>query len=148
MTDQQRIVETARTPPSTMNRKRLAVDIGGTFTDVVIEWPGGRISRKLLTTPDAPERAVLEAVAGALDEARVQPRDLDLLVHGTTLATNAIIERKGAVTALVTVCRSGARSAQATVLLRQAGFERPARCSGRSTRPAYARSCRSFAARP
>ncbi len=80
---------------------RLAVDIGGTFTDVVLDHSGGLDSLKLLTTPDAPERAVLDGVKAVLGQAGVQPSDVGLVIHGTTLATNALIERKGAKTALV-----------------------------------------------
>lgn len=81
---------------------RLAFDIGGTFTDVVLERPEGAISTKVLTTPDAPERGAMEGIAYLLSEAGISPADLTLIVHGTTLATNAIIERKGARTALIT----------------------------------------------
>jgi N-methylhydantoinase A len=81
---------------------RLGVDIGGTFTDVALEAGGRRFSAKLLTTPEAPERAVLDAIGAVLREAGLGPADLSLIIHGTTLATNAIIERKGARTALVT----------------------------------------------
>ena len=81
---------------------RLAVDIGGTFTDVVLETGTTSHSIKILTTPDAPERAVLEGVRAILAEAKCRPQDVSLVVHGTTLATNALIERKGARTALVT----------------------------------------------
>jgi len=81
---------------------RLAVDIGGTFTDVVLETAGGRTTVKVLTTPAAPEEGVLEGVRLVLDEAGAAPETIGVFLHGTTLATNAIIERKGAVTALVT----------------------------------------------
>jgi N-methylhydantoinase A len=81
---------------------RLGVDIGGTFTDVALEAHGRRHSAKILTTPEAPERAVLEAIGTVLREAGLNPGDLAIIIHGTTLATNAIIERKGARTALVT----------------------------------------------
>lgn len=85
---------------------RLAVDIGGTFTDVVLEIGQGADTTahaiKVLTTPDAPERAVLDGVRSILAEAKCRPGDVTLVVHGTTLATNALIERKGARTALVT----------------------------------------------
>ncbi len=84
------------------NMNRLAVDIGGTFTDVVVEWPGGRVTTKILTTPDAPENGVFDGISVAMKEAGLESGDIDILVHGTTLATNAIIERKGAVTALIT----------------------------------------------
>jgi N-methylhydantoinase A len=81
---------------------RLGVDIGGTFTDVALEAGGRRYSAKILTTPEAPERAVLEAIGAVLREAALAPADLSIIIHGTTLATNAIIERKGAKTALLT----------------------------------------------
>src|ERR1700733_12103877 len=80
---------------------RLAVDIGGTFTDVVIEQGGRRTTTKLLTTPDAPERAVVEGMRQVLAAAQLTPDRLQLVIHGTTLATNALIERKGALTALI-----------------------------------------------
>ncbi|MBO0737910.1 MAG: hypothetical protein J2P48_15280, partial [Alphaproteobacteria bacterium] len=81
---------------------RLGVDIGGTFTDVALEAAGRRYSVKILTTPQAPERGVLEAIGRVLHEAGLEPRDLSIIIHGTTLATNAIIERKGAKAALLT----------------------------------------------
>ena len=81
---------------------RLGVDIGGTFTDVALEAGGRRYSAKILTTPEAPERAVLEGLHTVLREAALAPADLSIIIHGTTLATNAIIERKGAKTALLT----------------------------------------------
>src|SRR5262245_29010075 len=80
---------------------RLAVDIGGTFTDIVLLAGEQRLVAKVLTTPRAPEVAVIEGARSALAEARLAFRDIDLFVHGTTLATNAIIERKGARTALI-----------------------------------------------
>ncbi|MCB1744474.1 MAG: hydantoinase/oxoprolinase family protein [Gammaproteobacteria bacterium] len=80
---------------------RLAVDIGGTFTDLVLSTDDATYSTKLLTTPDAPERAVLEGTAWILAEADVPAERLTLVIHGTTLATNALIERKGARTALL-----------------------------------------------
>jgi N-methylhydantoinase A len=80
----------------------LGVDIGGTFTDVALEAGERRYSAKILTTPEAPERAVLEAIGTVLREAALAPADLSIIIHGTTLATNAIIERKGAKTALLT----------------------------------------------
>ena len=81
---------------------RLAVDIGGTFTDVALDAPRGRVTAKVLTTPDAPERGVMEAVTAVAAKAGCALGGIDLVIHGTTLATNALIERKGAVTALVT----------------------------------------------
>src|SRR6185437_761857 len=92
-----------RTTTAAMSpRIRLAVDIGGTFTDLVLALPGRTLSAKRLTTPDAPDRAVIEGVAAILREAGIGAGQLDLVIHGTTLATNALIERKGARTALIT----------------------------------------------
>jgi 5-oxoprolinase (ATP-hydrolysing) len=81
---------------------RLAVDIGGTFTDVVLERDGALFGTKMPTTPGAPERGFLEGVRRLLAETGTTPSDIASIIHGTTLATNALIERKGAVTALVT----------------------------------------------
>ncbi len=81
---------------------RIGADIGGTFTDVVLETPSRRHSTKVLTTYDAPERALLEGIAILLKEAGLGAADVGLVVHGTTLATNALIERRGARTALLT----------------------------------------------
>ncbi|MBL4719564.1 MAG: hydantoinase/oxoprolinase family protein, partial [Alphaproteobacteria bacterium] len=81
---------------------RLAVDIGGTFTDVVLETGERLETAKVLTTSGAPEEAVLAGIDLVLAQANLTPADLEILIHGTTLATNAIIERKGAVTALIT----------------------------------------------
>jgi N-methylhydantoinase A len=81
---------------------RLAVDIGGTFTDIVLLLGNCRFVDKLLTTPRAPEQAVIAGVRDILARAGLAFGDIDLFVHGTTLATNAIIERKGARTALLT----------------------------------------------
>jgi N-methylhydantoinase A len=81
---------------------RLAVDIGGTFTDLVLELPDRIMSTKLLTTHEAPDEAVIAGTQAILMEARISASALDLVIHGTTLATNALIERKGARTALIT----------------------------------------------
>jgi N-methylhydantoinase A len=82
---------------------RLGVDIGGTFTDVALEAASGRrYSAKILTTQAAPEQGVIEAIRAVLREAGLTPGALSIIIHGTTLATNAIIERKGARTAFVT----------------------------------------------
>jgi N-methylhydantoinase A len=83
------------------SQRRLAVDIGGTFTDVVLEVPGKRHSKKVLTTPRAPETGFMQGVLDILAETGLSLSQIDVIVHGTTLATNAIIERKGAKVALV-----------------------------------------------
>jgi N-methylhydantoinase A len=84
-----------------MEKARLAVDIGGTFTDLCLDWNGKLTSVKVLTTPRAPEEGVLDGMEQILKQTGIKPADLGLVIHGTTLATNAIIERKGAKTALV-----------------------------------------------
>jgi N-methylhydantoinase A len=81
---------------------RLAVDIGGTFTDLALEYGVERHTAKVLTTPHAPELGVMAGIARVLDETGMKPSDISIVIHGTTLATNALIERKGATTALVT----------------------------------------------
>ncbi len=81
---------------------RLSVDIGGTFTDIVIEANGHRTTAKILTTPAAPEEGVICGIEAALAEAGLAANSLSLVLHGTTLATNAILERKGAKTAFIT----------------------------------------------
>lgn len=86
----------------TASGHRLAVDIGGTFTDVVLEHDGKQTTAKVLTTPSAPENGVMDGVNRALAESGVAASEIALLIHGTTLATNAIIERKGAKIALIT----------------------------------------------
>jgi N-methylhydantoinase A len=79
----------------------MAVDIGGTFTDIVLDRGSERLTRKLLTTVQRPEEGVLEGARLVLGDARLHFSDIDVFVHGTTLATNAIIERRGARTALI-----------------------------------------------
>jgi N-methylhydantoinase A len=81
---------------------RLGVDIGGTFTDVALEIGERRFTGKILTTPHAPEDGVLTALRSVTAEAGVEPGEVGVIIHGTTLATNALIERKGARTALLT----------------------------------------------
>ena len=86
-----------------MNVKaRIGADIGGTFTDVVLEIAGVPHGVKVLTRHDAPEEGVLEGVREVLGMANCRAEDVGLVIHGTTLATNALIERKGACTALIT----------------------------------------------
>jgi len=84
---------------------RLAVDIGGTFTDVVLEpvaEPARRVTTKVLTTYDDPANGVMQGLDHVLQLAAAEPADATLVLHGTTLATNALIERSGAKTALLT----------------------------------------------
>jgi N-methylhydantoinase A/oxoprolinase/acetone carboxylase beta subunit len=80
---------------------RVGVDVGGTFTDVLLHGADGRVQvRKLLSTPPSYDRAVVEAVAGLAGP--TSSGSVDEVVHGTTVATNAVIQRLGAETALVT----------------------------------------------
>ncbi|MEL6784435.1 MAG: hydantoinase/oxoprolinase family protein [Pseudomonadota bacterium] len=81
---------------------RLGVDIGGTFTDVVLETANGITSTKILTTYDGPENAIVEGLQKVCALAGIAPSAITQIIHGTTLATNALIERRGAKTALIT----------------------------------------------
>ncbi|MBI2462557.1 MAG: hydantoinase/oxoprolinase family protein, partial [Candidatus Rokubacteria bacterium] len=83
---------------------RIGVDIGGTFTDLVLidERSGALAVDKVLTTPKDPSQAVEAGLVRLLAEAGAPAGEVRTLIHGTTLATNAIIERKGAKTALLT----------------------------------------------
>lgn len=83
---------------------RAGIDIGGTFTDILLidERTGASWFGKTLTTPDDPARGVASAIAQVLHDATASTTDLHTVIHGTTLVTNALIERKGDRTALVT----------------------------------------------
>ena len=81
---------------------RLGVDIGGTFTDVVLEKEGALYSAKVLTTYAAPENAIIDGMHQVCEQAGEVPSRINQIIHGTTLATNALIERRGAKTALIT----------------------------------------------
>jgi len=87
-----------------MSDWHLAVDIGGTFTDVVLLDSAGSttVVEKVLTTPKEPAAGVMDGVRRALGRAGIAARDVRYVIHGTTLVTNALIERKGATTALIT----------------------------------------------
>jgi len=82
----------------------LGVDIGGTFTDIVLldHAAGSQVSSKVLTTHDNPSRGVIDGVKAVLDARRVRAREIGRVVHATTLFANALIERKGAATGLIT----------------------------------------------
>src|SRR5262245_45308012 len=87
-----------------MSGWRLGVDIGGTFTDFVLADPasGRVVFHKALTTPEDPGDAVLHGIDDLLVLAGVAPADVEMVIHGTTLASNAVIERKGAPSGLLT----------------------------------------------
>jgi N-methylhydantoinase A len=82
----------------------LGIDIGGTFTDLVIHDPrdGRAVIWKESTTPDDPARGALEGTRKVLEKAGAKPEQVGRVVHATTLFTNALIERKGAKTGLLT----------------------------------------------
>src|SRR5215475_4095814 len=90
--------------PTFPRRTRIGVDIGGTFTDLVwVDDDTGAVQvGKLLTTPKDPSQAVEQGVVTVLNDAGSLAADVRSLIHGTTLATNALIERKGARTGLLT----------------------------------------------
>jgi len=81
---------------------RVGVDIGGTFTDVALSHAGGLATCKVLTDYTAPEAAILEGIDQAARQAGVATSDIAQVIHGTTLVTNALIERRGAKLALIT----------------------------------------------
>ncbi len=81
---------------------RMGVDIGGTFTDVVLETGQTSFSTKVLTTYGAPEDAIIDGMHQVCVKAGISPAQISQIIHGTTLATNALIERRGAKTALIT----------------------------------------------
>ncbi|WP_299739501.1 hydantoinase/oxoprolinase family protein [uncultured Roseobacter sp.] len=81
---------------------RVGVDIGGTFTDVALEHPGGLATCKVLTNYSQPEQAILDGIAQAAAQAGCDLAAIDQVIHGTTLVTNALIERRGAKLAFIT----------------------------------------------
>ena len=83
-------------------RNRLGADIGGTFTDIALEVGGRMHSTKVLTNYAAPEQGILDGIDAVLAEAGLGYGELDIVIHGTTLATNSLIQRSGAKVAFVT----------------------------------------------
>src|SRR6186713_3143070 len=82
----------------------LGLDIGGTFTDIVVydQHGAASYSHKELTTPEAPHRGVVAGIKRLFETEKLAYRYVTRMVHATTLFTNALIERKGAVTGLIT----------------------------------------------
>ncbi|MDH3690919.1 MAG: hydantoinase/oxoprolinase family protein [Gammaproteobacteria bacterium] len=80
---------------------KLAIDIGGTFTDVALDVAGRLITTKIATTANAPAEGVMQGVSKVMSLGGIEAPSVSLFIHGTTLATNALIERKGAKTALI-----------------------------------------------
>ena len=87
---------------ATQNQTVVAVDIGGTFTDAVLSTSSGLFTAKVLTTPADPAQGFMECVRRVLAAGNVHPGSVERVVHGTTLATNVILERRGAAIALIT----------------------------------------------
>lgn len=81
---------------------RVGVDIGGTFTDVALEKGEEIFSSKVLTNYTQPEQAIIDGITKAASAADISFSQIDTVIHGTTLATNALIERRGAHTAFIT----------------------------------------------
>jgi len=81
---------------------RLGADVGGTFTDVALNTQNTLISTKVLTDHTSPEQSILDGIQIVIKQAGIRFSDIDSIIHGTTLATNALIEQRGAKTALVT----------------------------------------------
>src|SRR5262252_2156184 len=82
---------------------RLGVDVGGTFTDLVLLTRDGRfVTRKILSTSSNYAEAIFAGIAEVMQDAGVAGDNVKELIHGTTVATNALIERRGARTGLVT----------------------------------------------
>ena len=81
----------------------LGADVGGTFTDIVLtDGSGALVTAKVPTTPHDPAIGVVDGVACVLQEASIDPSAVTRFVHGTTLATNVILQRSGGPVALVT----------------------------------------------
>lgn len=83
-------------------KTRVGVDIGGTFTDVALAHPGGLSTCKVLTNYAQPEQAILDGITIAADKAGIALAEIGQVIHGTTLVTNALIERRGARLAFIT----------------------------------------------
>lgn len=81
---------------------RVGVDIGGTFTDVALEHAGGLATCKVLTNYTQPEQAIIDGIQIAAEKAGLALEDISQVIHGTTLVTNALIERRGAKLAFIT----------------------------------------------
>ena len=114
---------------------RIGVDIGGTFTDVaLLEETSGRIGvAKVPTTPEDLAKGVLSALEVAMSRHQVVPAEVGLLSHGTTVVTNAILQKSGARAALVTTrgfrdvleLRRSARAATTCCWRRLSSWMRP-----------------------
>ncbi|MEP0072408.1 MAG: hydantoinase/oxoprolinase family protein [Marinomonas sp.] len=86
----------------TQNNARVGVDIGGTFTDVALDLNGTLYTGKVLTNYHQPEQAILDGIELVCKRAKMAVKDITTVIHGTTLVTNSLIERRGARTAFIT----------------------------------------------
>ena len=84
--------------------KTIGVDVGGTFTDIVYcDLAANQIAiHKVSTTPDDPSRGILQGIAEICRDNQVVPGEIDYVLHGTTTATNAVLEHKGARAGMLT----------------------------------------------
>ena len=84
--------------------KTIGVDVGGTFTDIVYcDLDTGQVAiHKVSTTPDDPSRAIIQGIAEICRDNGVEAGDIDYVLHGTTTATNAVLEHKGARAGMLT----------------------------------------------
>lgn len=96
------------TPKNPENPLQVAVDTGGTFTDIGVRRPDGSLAVwKVPSTPDAPNEAVISGLTGAMEQQNASPTQITRLVHGTTVATNTVLTRDGAKVGLLTTAGFG-----------------------------------------
>jgi N-methylhydantoinase A/oxoprolinase/acetone carboxylase beta subunit len=82
---------------------RIGIDVGGTFIDLVLETPEGAVhTEKVLSAPDDLVDAITSGLERLLEQAGTQAADVDEVIHATTLGSNAVLERRGPVTGLLT----------------------------------------------
>ena len=92
-----------QTPKNPDEPLQVAVDTGGTFTDIGVRRPDGSVAVwKVPSTPDAPDDAVISGLEGAMEQLSASPTQITRLVHGTTVATNTVLTRDGARVGLLT----------------------------------------------
>jgi N-methylhydantoinase A/oxoprolinase/acetone carboxylase beta subunit len=110
---------------------RLGVDVGGTFTDLVLVRPDGQaLTRKVLSSTGNYADAIVRGARELMTAAGIGPGEIDELIHGTTVATNAILERRGARSGLLTTSTSSGRRRSC----RAAGAGRSRSASGHAGR--------------
>lgn len=86
----------------TQKNARIGVDIGGTFTDVALDLDGTLFTGKVLTNYTQPEQAIIDGINVVCEKAGISTTEISTVIHGTTLVTNSLIERRGANTAFIT----------------------------------------------